>query len=185
MTRYKNKKAVLMIASTLILLTAIVGSTAAYIKSTAEPIENTFAPARVSCEVTETFDGKTKEHVGVKNTGNVNSYIRATVTIGWQIDTGANVILATQPEENTDYKIVSGSSKWNKGTDGYWYYADAISPESITEDLFSSVVSLTESPAGYKLSFNIICEAIQSEPTTAVSDAWDVTLINGQIFPAP
>ena len=174
-----------MIASALILLTAVVGSTAAYIKSTAQPIENIFAPAKVSCEINESFDGQTKEHIGVKNTGNVNAYIRATVTVGWQIDTGANVILATSPEENVDYKVVAGSSKWNRGNDGYWYYADAITPESITEDLFSSVTALAEAPAGYKLSFNVICEAIQSDPTTAVSDAWKITLIDGQIFPTP
>ena len=174
----------MLILSALILLCTVIGITVAYIKATADPIENTFAPAVVSCEINEAFDGEKKENVTVKNTGNVKAYIRAAVTITWQTETLTNVILATSPKENVDYKITMGDTKWNRGADGYWYYSDAVSPNDFTGALFSLVQPTSEAPAGYKLSVTVLCEAIQSDPLQAVAEAWNVSVTDSSIYPA-
>lgn len=180
----QTKKTTLLILSVLLLTCTAIGATIAYIKSTADPIENTFTPARVSCEVSETFNGKLKKNTAIKNTGNVSAYIRATVAVTWQTETQTNEILALSPKENVNYKVTIGDARWNRGEDGYWYYSDAVPPNALTEPLFALVEPLGEAPAGYKLSFNVICEAIQSDPERAVLDAWNVSVIDGYIIPS-
>lgn len=182
-TKQKGKS-VLLVTSLVLALSIGIAVSIAYIKSITEPIENTFTPSSVACAVDESFDGVKKENVRIKNTGNVSAYIRVMFTVTWQIETQTNQILAQSPVENVDYRITSGDGAWTRGADGYWYYNEAITPDEMTEVLFSSVEPLGEAPAGYKLSFSIHSQAIQSAPETVVAEQWGVTVTDGKIFPA-
>ena len=68
----------------------------------------------------ETFESGVKSDVTIRNTGNIDAYIRAAVIINFVSDDGK--VLAAAPQEGTDYVIVWSSHGWVKGSDGYWYH---------------------------------------------------------------
>ena len=66
---------VLAIAAVL-LLSATVTGTLMYLVSKTTAVTNTFEPATVTCEVKENFEGTVKKDVTVKNTSNIDAYLR-------------------------------------------------------------------------------------------------------------
>ena len=74
-----NRAAVLLIAIILLISTAV-GSTAAFLITKTDPVENTFEYASVSCEVTKNPE---TGYVQVKNTGTIEVYIRAVYVVNW------------------------------------------------------------------------------------------------------
>lgn len=74
-----NRAAVLLIAIILLISTAV-GSTAAFLITKTDPVENTFEYASVSCEVTKNPE---TGYVQVKNIGTIEVYIRAVYVVNW------------------------------------------------------------------------------------------------------
>ena len=179
---FKGKKMWLIIASCVCVLAVSAGITAAYFISTTETLVNEFDPSKVTCEVVETFDGNVKKDVAIRNTGNVNAYIRASVLINWVDEQNSNKVLAQAPTDS-DYTIIWGGSYWVKGGDGFWYYQQPVAPGAVTNDLIDSVTVIAEAPEGYQLSVQIIATAIQAEPSEVVQDEWNVVNNNGVITP--
>ena len=60
-----------MVIATVLLLALAIGGTLAWLSTKDSPIQNKFLPTKVTCEVTERFDGSrgVKSNVNVKNTG--------------------------------------------------------------------------------------------------------------------
>ena len=60
--------------------------------------------------------------------------------------------------------------------DGYFYYPEAVAPEGKTRGslLTCTVTQRPETPE-YTLSVEILATAVQSQPASAVTDAWGVT----------
>lgn len=179
----KNKKAWLYVACALALILTITAGTAAYLVSQSEKVENEFVPSYVACEVQQTLDGNSKKDINVKNTGNINAYIRATVIINYVDENDESRVWAIAPEQDVDYTIVWGDSGWNKGADGFWYYTSSIEPEAYTEDLIVSVTDLGKSPSGFQLSVKVLATAIQADPVSVVIETWGVTESGGRITP--
>lgn len=175
-----NKKAVVLIALCLCLVVGTVGGVWAYLSAKTNTLQNTFVPAYVTCSVEETFQDGVKSDVTVRNTGNVDAFIRATVVATFQSNDGK--VLATAPKEGVDYTVSFNLDGWKKGSDGFWYHTTAVSPNALTAVLINSATSVT-SPDGYKLNLQIIATAIQSDPATAAQEAWGVNVNNGQITP--
>lgn len=73
----RRKQQSLIIATVATICSIIACATIAFVFTNTEPLKNTFTDAYVACDVLETFDGTTKSDVTVKNTGEVQSYIRA------------------------------------------------------------------------------------------------------------
>lgn len=175
-----NKKIVIIAILCLCIVTSAVGGVIAYLSSRTEPVVNEFVPAKVSCVVEETFESGVKCDVAIRNTGNIDAYIRACVVVTFVSDDGK--ILASAPQENTDYIILWNSHGWVKGSDGYWYHEKAVAPDNATTDLIQSS-SVISAPEGYHLDIQIIASAIQSEPYRAVQEAWGITPVNGELIP--
>ena len=186
----KNKKLILLISVVAILILALTaGTTLAWLKSSSGPVVNTFTPAKVTSQVEEDIDGAVKRDVKIKNTSNIDAYIRATVVINW-VDAQGNVA-AQKPVEGTDYKIEynlgTNGAGWWKGNDGYYYYSSPVSPLGTDNDgdltgILINSCQLAEGaqvPDGYSLSVEIIADAIQSVPTHVVEDNWHVTVNDG------
>lgn len=173
-------KTMLIVALCSLIALCTVGGIWAYLVSRPDPITNTFEPAFVTCEVEEQFDGNTKSDVRIRNTGNVDAFVRAAVIVNFVSDDGK--ILATAPQEGVDFSIVWATSEWKKGTDGFWYHSSAVSADSLTVPLIQSA-SVISAPDGYSLDIQIIATAIQSNPEKAVSEAWGITPENGKIRP--
>ena len=176
-----HKKATAIIIAIALLIAFAVGGTTAYIVSISERHENVFTPAKVSCLVEETFENGVKSDVSVKNTGNVDAFIRAALVATWVSEEGK--ILSSAPIEGTDFSVVLGSGSWIKGSDGFYYYKTAVEPDSSTQILFTSVTTVTEPPEGYKLSVQILASAIQSNPEKVVEEAWNVIVKDSNIAP--
>ena len=159
----------------LLVLGISVTGTIAFIVTHTNSITNTFKESNVTCQVEETFNNNVKSDVSIKNTGDSQAYIRAYVNITW-LDQTDNKVHSSKPIENTDYKITYSDEGWLLGTDGYWYYKLAVDPNDSTAVLISSceLLSTANAPEGYSLSVEIVCSAIQSSPTSAVTDMWNV-----------
>lgn len=183
-------KALLLIASLAVLLTATVGSTAAWLVSKPAAVENDFVPGKVACQVLEKFDTESgtsvKRNVRVKNTGNTDAYIRVLLVFTWK-DKDGN-IFSNKPQEGKDYQINKNLTDWIKqesDAGAYFYYKKPVAPGAETVELIDSLrqtPGVTGPENGkYKLSVDILADAVQANPPEAVKDSWGVDVENGEI----
>lgn len=167
-----NRTAVLLIAIILLISTAV-GSTVAFLATKTEPVENSFEYANVSCEVMQDPDTEGSSIVKVKNTGTISAYIRAAVVANW-MDKGGNI--AASVPEGYSYDLTCSSGSWVQGTDGFFYYLLPVAPGASTEgNHLTCTVTCPETPE-YTLSVEVLAEAIQSTPASAVSEAWSAAV---------
>lgn len=162
------RTAVLLIA-VLLLITTAVGSTAAFLVTKTEPVEEAFAYAQVSCQVTDAL--------AVQNTGTAQAYIRASYAVNW-LDVNGNIVAAVPEGYSCD--PVENQDDWTEGGDGYFYYPYPVDPGSETPSLLTCSVSRPEEPE-YTLSVEVVAEAIQSDPAEAAEDAWGVRVSDGML----
>ena len=160
------RTAVLLIA-VLLLITTAVGSTAAFLVTKTEPVEEDFAYAQVSCQVTDAL--------AVQNTGTAPAYIRASYAVNW-LDVNGNIVAAVPEGYSCD--PVENQDDWTEGGDGYFYYSYPVDPGSETPSLLTCSVSRPEDPE-YTLSVEVVAEAIQSDPAEAAEEAWGVSVSGG------
>lgn len=188
--RYSSGRYRIPVRSLILLLTLVlligsgIGMTVGFLSTRTEPVQNDFTYGKVSCEVLETF-GKDnhryiKRDVRVKNTGNTSAYIRVLLVFTWK-DANGNVYV-NKPQINKDYQINPDISKgWSIyqnsiGTFSYYYKY----PVAAGEETPNLIDSLRQTPGvvgpengKYALSVEIVADAVQAEPTDAVTDAWD------------
>ena len=183
-------KALLLIASLAVLLTATVGSTAAWLVSKPAAVENDFVPGKVACQVLEDFGTESgtyvKRGVCVKNTGNTDAYIRVLLVFTWKDKEGN--IFSNKPQEGKDYQINKNLTDWIKqesdaGT--YYYYKKPVARDAETDvliELLRQADGVTGPENGkYKLSVDILADAVQANPPEAVADSWGVAVENDEI----
>ena len=170
----RMNRATVLLMAILMLIGVMAGSTVAYLVDKTSPVENTFEYATVSCRVDESFDGETKQDVRVTNTGTADAYIRATYVINW-LDEHNNIV-ASVPE-GYSYDLTCSSGSWAQGKDGFFYYLLPVAPGALTEgSLLTCTVTCPETPE-YTLSVEVLAEAIQSTPASAVNEAWNVAVV--------
>lgn len=160
MKRMGRTKTFLVLAMVVVMLACTVGGTVAYLTTKTADVVNTFMPAKVTCAVEETFTegGTTKTNVKIKNTGNTDAWIRATVVGNWVKD---KKIVAVWTDDIT-YLTGTDKVKWTKGSDGYYYYNSTVSASGFTEKLFDSYTAGTAPVEGAHLELTIVCQAVQS-----------------------
>ncbi|MBQ3120465.1 MAG: hypothetical protein IJC12_06280 [Peptococcaceae bacterium] len=161
-TKMKHKKKfAFLLASLILVFTVGASNTLAYIIAETDALKNIFFPAQVSCAV--------EGNSAIKNTGDTEAYIRATVVVNWQNSAGHIYGKAPVEGEGKDYSLIIGE-EWLQASDGYYYYKYAVSPNMSTAPL----CELTSSNVitGYMLTTVVVAEAIQSKPAGAV-DSWD------------
>ena len=172
--RVRTNKAAVLIIAVLMLIGAVVGSTVAFLVTETTPVTNTFEYAKVSCAVSETFSGATKENVQIQNTGTTDAYIRATYVVNWLNKDGT--IAASVPTGYRYSLTENPDNVWVKGNDGYFYYRTPVAPGNSTgESLLSCTPYYPEGvDPQYILSVEILATAVQSTPASAVQEAWGV-----------
>lgn len=179
--RFKWRKEFVLLVSVFAMIAGVVGGTVAYLVADTDPLTNNFDLAEVSCRVEEEFDNRIKENVKIQNTGDIPAYIRAKVVVTWKDEDGN--VYGQAPIEETDYTIQFNEGVWKREGD-YWYYDEPVAP--VTENncytpvLINRCSSSGTEPEGYHLSVEILAEAIQSEPTKAIQEAWGYTPSNNQ-----
>lgn len=175
-----GKRGLLLVLLAFLLVVGI-GSTIAYIALKTPKITNEFVPAKVTCLVEEEFTNGVKSNVCVRNTGNVSAYMRAAIVVNWVNDNDGTV-LSNVPVEGTDYSLTLNNQGWEKGKDGYYYYVNPVEVGLTTSVLITEAEEL-KSPDGYSLSIHVLASAIQSEPSKAVEQSWNVKVSNGIMLP--
>lgn len=176
----KARKTATLLVAIVLLLGVAVGTTVAYLITNTGSVVNKFEYAKTNVTVDEEFDGAKKENVQVRNEGNIPVYVRATYVVNWVKD---GKIVASVPTDykydltvHTQDKDKDKDSRWVKGTGGYYYYLDPVQPNESTDgSLLTCTVTYPANPE-YTLSVEILATAIQSEPATAVTSAWGVTV---------
>ncbi len=178
MRKRKITRSFTAILAILLIATACIGTTVAYLIDKTDEVKNVFNPSSVPPEIHEEINGGVKNNVRIENTGNVSAYVRAAVVFTWR-DADGN-ICPEAPKEGTDYTIQwSGltDGTWVKGLDGYYYYKSAVPAGGTTSVLFTGCDPVeTKTPQGYQFSVEIITSTIQAEPTDVVKTQWGVTL---------
>lgn len=161
----------------LLVLTMASGSVFAYMKAKTPVVENMIVPASVNCEIKETFTNNEKTSIKVKNTGNIEAYLRICFVTYWvNTDENDNEIIVSEPSKNiTDFPF--DDKKWKKGSNNIYYYTEAIAPGAEIEFLKNGEKIILEVDAnGNRQVIEVFAEAIQSLPAEAVTESWGVTL---------
>lgn len=175
--RYRVNKTFFMLLALVLIIGAAVGTTVAFLVAKTENVQNTFEYAKVSCEVTESFSGTTKNNVQITNTGTTDAYIRATYVVNW-LDEEGN-IAASVPNDYSYSLTENPDGKWEQKSDGYFYYLSPVAPgDSTLGSLLNCTVTYPENPE-YTLSVEILATAIQSNPASAVESAWGIRIPTG------
>lgn len=165
------------------LLVALMIPTAyAYMVHKSQTVSNVFIPGRVTCDIDEEFENNVKKSIAVKNTGNVDAYIRVRLVFHWQ-DSKGNIVARNMP-----VPAVNHSSAWIKKGD-YYYYPDPVSVGGTTLNLLRgtgfSKNAVIENVNGTDYTYypvmEVLAEAVQSNPADAAKEAWGVTITDGKI----
>lgn len=187
--RLKSKKSAALLASVFLLLVSGVGGTAAFLMDSDDSIKNTFLPSEITTTVDEDISGTgIKKDVRIKNTGDLEAYIRAKVIVSWQ-DKDGNVY-GKKPVLEKDYLMElniksseNSDAEWILSDDGYYYYVKPVSGlvkdengepvYSSTDVLIKKCEVLQGAPdSGYFLTVEVIGSGIQSLPASVVTTEW-------------
>ena len=183
----RGRKGVALTVSLVLLVLAVVGGTVAFLSAKTAPVVNTFNYSKSDIDIEENVDGGVKKNVTIKNSGDVDVFVRAQIVVTWKnLKTGE--ISAVPAQEGTDYTMKMGSG-WEQGKDGFWYCTGKVAAKT------SSAVLITEAkpaeghaPEGYGLSVEILAQGIQADglknDKPMVENFWPVTASPADEHPA-
>ena len=186
----KSKKKISMLAICLLLTVVLaVSGTLAYLFTQSDAVTNTFIPVLPDITVYENIDGNVKKNVTIKNTGEVDSFIRAKVIVTWQ-DADGN-IYPVLPVAGKDYSITWNTSEgvtadvWKKASDGYYYYTSYVPVGGHTGVLFTDATPIVQCADNrYTLHIEVIAQSIQYIPDNAVNQTWPLVTANNGVLTA-
>lgn len=163
-----SKKPLTLFVALVLLLTLAVGGSLAWLVSN-DKVTNSMVPGNVPIEIVEQKDGTIKKSITIKNTGNIDAYIRVAVVAN-KVDKDGNITVGTAPTLNLN------TEKWQLLPDGYYYYKGVVAPGASTESLGS--IDFTDAEV------NILAESIQALGGTdgdgrASYNAWGHTFADG------
>lgn len=171
-----RKKSIALVLLVVLLLTFTVSGTLAYLFDKTKSIVNTFEPSKVNTEITEEFNKQVKSSIKVTNKkDSIPVYVRVALVGNWQ-DSQGNVVEAWNGISSYN------DTDWGKVGD-YYYYKKVLEPGKATENLLDASITTT-SKDGLHLVVTVIHQSIQSKPESAVTDAWGVTISNGNVTAA-
>lgn len=159
-----------MVIATVLLLALAIGGTLAWLSIKGAPIQNKFLPTKVTCEVTEKFNGTTgeKTDVNVKNTGTIDAFIRVKLVTYRTNDQGQHI------GGTASLPAFMLGANWVKYGD-YYYYTLPVAPRERPKTNLTDSMRLVGSyldTDGGKQAVDVMAEAIQSVPVDAVKAAW-------------
>ena len=184
----RNRITAILLAMVLLISAGVVG-TIAYLQMSTPHVANTFTPAGVPIEIHEdphTAPNWIKEDVYVTNIGTAAAYIRVAVAATWR-DKDGNIAPFSVAEG--DYTITLPAYEegkedlWQK-YGNYYYYKAPVDPTKSTDILFKEV---SYEPKGdYVLHFEIAASSIQAEGlddkgNKPIELAWGVDIEKGVI----
>ena len=170
-----------MTALLVLCVIAAVGGTVAFMFKKAQK-KNTFQVAQVKCEVHEEFDGTTKSDICVKNTGNIDEFIRIRL-VSYYVDNSGNIV----GRASSDYPTLTLKDGWIAGENHTYYYKEPVKANASTNILCEPIKLETKTLVNgteVKQVIEVFAEAIQTNPEKAATEAWAVTVTDGKITSA-
>ena len=161
----------LILLGILIALMLACGAVYAYMFMRTGTQSTAFVPAKVDCEVEETYGNNVKSSITVKNTGNIDAYIRVRLVSYW-VDADGNIVAKASPTLS-----ISPAAGWIPGSDNIYYYSSPVEPTQAPLELLASPITLEEED-GYRQVVDVFAEAIQAKPVKAAEDSWKVDIDN-------
>ena len=157
-----SKKPLTLFVALVLILTLAVGGSLAWLVSN-DNVTNSMVPGQVPIEIKEDIKDNVKESITIKNTGNIDAYIRVAVVAN-KVDKDGNITIGTAP-------TLELGADWQKLDDGYYYYKGIVAPKASTTSLGS--INFTNAEV------NILAESIQvlggrQYDGSASVDAWGV-----------
>ena len=180
-----KKRKYLMTALLALCVITAVGGTVAFMFKKAQK-KNTFQVAQVNCEVHEKMDGKehkdagnTKSEICVKNTGNIDEFIRIRL-VSYYVDDNGDIV----GRASSNYPELKLKDGWIAGKDHTYYYKEPVKANASTTILCEPITLGTKTLVNgteVKQVIEVFAEAIQANPDKAVKEAWGVTITDGMI----
>lgn len=174
---HKSRKTGALLLSLLLLVGVAIGGTVAYLMTRTNPVQNTFTPSHVACQVTENFDGTTKSNVNVTNTGDTEAYIRVRL-VTYRVNDQKQHIGGV-----AEIPSFTLGENWVKYGDYYYYTLPVVPGDKPATNLTDSMTltgSYTDADGGKQV-IEVMAEAIQSKPAEAVRSSWGVTITQGSV----
>ena len=188
----KTKKPAALLVSLALVLGIVVTGTIAFLATNTGPVVNTFTPTKLSVDVEEDIENGVKRNVAVKNTGDVDAYVRAMVVFSWVNEKGE---VLGEAVDAGDYTI-----EWMPDKDGvqngwvksgnYYYFTKKVGSQAETDVLFTDCAPVAANvPEGYSLSVEILAQTIQADGedekgNKPIELAWGVDIVDGKVVPA-
>lgn len=171
---HNGKRSLAALIALVLIICVAVGGTIAYIVTQTDKVENKFTPADVEIKINEIVNDNIKSSITVENVQadkNVPCYIRVKLVSNTQDKDGNVTGSAAIGEFNLN-------DKWFDGGDGCYYYKDVVNVGASTANLLAdgSKITLTTGQV-----VEVLAEGIQATPDKAVTSAWPVTVVNGQL----
>ena len=163
-----RKILLILLVFSLLLTISLAGAMFAYMYKQTEPVQNTLIPARVSCEVLETFDGVHKSSIRVKNTGDIAAYVRVRLVSYW-VDEKGDIM-----PETSAMPAFTTNGEWLSLGNNTYCFRGAVNSQGETSELLASTIMLGIHDKGYRQVIEVFAEAIQAQPAGAVESAWPV-----------
>ncbi len=138
---------------------------------------------KVAVNVTDemSYDLTQKKNLSMTNTGNVVEYLRATFALAWYYGDGNDAICVAAYQGDGGFITGSDtgiSSRWIKGSDGFYYYPYPImpgkDPQFVLFNYYNAPVVSQHGPfPGSHLEMNILVQGVQyDEVKEKVGAAW-------------
>ena len=169
--KLSGKKAIILFALTLVLISATVGATTAVIATRTRAIPHTFPPAEV--EISSWGFGD------VVNAGNVKAYVRANLVAAWVSNDDKRTVWSNTPVLGVDYTLTVEDG-WFKASDGFYYREEAINAAASSNFVSANQLTVKD---GYTLKILVVYSSIQTNPTDAVTSSWPAVTVdeNGRL----
>lgn len=168
-----NKRTTILLASLALIIGLAVGTTLAYIFTSSPQVTNTFEPAWVDCEIQEYFpNSQEKKDIQIKNTGNVDAYIRVRLLYNW-INEDDEIVTKPAGYEHTTVSAANLGEGWN-ASNTFYYYTYKVKPEELTSVMLNIPIKQTAGGGDYRLRVDVIAEAIQADPKTTAEYKWGI-----------
>lgn len=166
-----NKKYAAAILCIILILAVGGAGVVAYMFRETDETDDTVPTARVSCDVSETLAGNAKSEITVKNTGNIEAYIRVRLVAYWTDEQG-NRAYRTASVPSFDYDASAWLADAENDT---YYYRTRVAAGTSTENLLGSQIVLARD-GEYFLTVEVFAEAIQAAPSDAAASAWSLEI---------
>ena len=179
---HSGKPATLLVSLFLIFGVVACG-TLSYIFVSSVLLNNSLKVVNVSSSVVETFNGTTKSNAKIKNTGDIDAWIRVAIVPTWEVCENNIYKAVNESASFNDLNISIDTSNWFE-RNGFYYCKTKVAPNESTPVLINSASVRSNSigyQAGYYMNLQILCEAIQAAPDSAITSAWPAVDVSGSL----